>query len=240
MLDREDEEVAGSLQWLYAYPTLSEKDVFKKAKKMRSWIKGRAKLESLLCSLWPFYQINLHIVSARGLEKRDIWVEAIREGLGEGRNWMNEDTIGNDLPFMIAPKLFLGKGKGKQLVSKTEFPHFEREVIEIPPILNAKEIKEYIDQFIRTAAIERKSEGEWLFWKAVGSSPRVIRYIHPQEINYGVFFPLWVAKYSCKGREFYFCFPGRQKSEFRKTLSRELDITNVICANQYIGSKLQR
>ena len=246
--------VEGALQWLYAYPTLSEKDVFKKAKKMRRWIKGRAKLESLLCSLWPFYQVKLRIVSSTGLTKHTILVEGIYKGLGEARdafmhNIPSKGTVGTQGPFIVSPELLLGKHKQEELIHKSEFPEDIGEIVLLPPILQPTEIKDYIydvAEFVVTG--EDKKAGKLLL-KAIKpklgtpSPPAGLRNIEIEAVSVGLFVPIWVVKYLCKESELYFCFVGREKSAFVPThtkVGKALDITEVICTNEHIASRLEK
>jgi len=204
----------------------------------------KAKLKSIICALWPFYKVDLRIVSRDGLVKRNVLLEGMENGLGQGFDakyhrlpkdyWPDDLTVGSELPIVVRLDLLFGKKTKQVIVTKDKFPEIGHKVVHLQATFGENNVEAFLNKIVAANATWQESHPDIVLMSALPKPSRITT-VEVENVTSGISFPFWVTKYLHKGRELVFCFSGRSKSRFKI-----LDITKTICTNTHVRSQLEK
>jgi len=189
-----------------------------------------SEIEFVKLVMWPFFDLELQFSSDRGIQKENIWVEGISNGLSRG---ISKDGIAiwgtiydmaqpHDEPFVAHPEKHL---RVKQITNEDIN---ERDFAILPYYYYEDQAIEYV-----MIGAEQCIRGNYNMWAAFQFMNSFKSLYHVRQINVSktreVYYPVWLAKYTGKKAERVTLF-----SAIRKSILDRIDMSNAVLQNEDI------
>ena len=190
----------------------------------------RFQMEFVKLVLWPFFDIELQFSSDRGIQKQNIWVEGIRDGLSQG---ISKDGIAiwgtvydmaqpHNEPFVAHPEKHL---RVKQI---TNDDIKEQDIAILPYYYYEDQAIDYIMQ-----GAEQVIRGNYNIWSAFQFMNSFKSIYQVRKINVSktqeVYYPVWLVKYKGKKAERVTLF-----SPISRSVLDRIDMSNAVLQNEDI------
>jgi hypothetical protein len=184
--------------------------------------------------MWPFYDLELQFNSSKGIQKKNIWVEGMVDGLSWGRSKHGVAIWGSQFdrkrphgaPFVAQPQKHLRVKK-----ISTDLP--EEDVVVLPYYYAEDQAIDYVATGAKKAV--RGNDEYWSAYQVSAcfglSGVGAINVVGAEEIYY----PVWIVKYKRKESERITMFSGIKKS----VLDR-IDMSGAVMRNEDIYDLLYR
>lgn len=184
--------------------------------------------------MWPFFDLELQFSSDRGIQKKNIWVEGLSNGLSQGISKSGLAIWGtvydmaqpHNEPFVAHPEKHL---RVKQI---TNDDLVEQDIVILPYYY-------YEDQAIRyiLSGAEEVIRGNYNLWAAFQFMNSFKSLYHVREINVSktreVYYPVWIAKYKGKKAERVTMF-----SAISRSVLDRIDMSSAVLKNEDLYKSL--